>query len=115
MAEYLQLSGYFQGQANLDTVKVAGYYYNTQAKVTFENQLSTQISEEKKFTKSKNVHDTQVSPLNNQFHTYRDNEVASTPKMTKSHQENSEERPNISQLPHLTHPTSLIQLQDDQY
>ena len=35
--------------------------------------------------------------------------------MTKYHHKNSEERPNISQLPHLTHPTSQIELQDDPY
>ena len=46
--EDLKLSEYFQGQANLDTGKVAGYYYYTQAKVTFENPLSTQISEDEK-------------------------------------------------------------------
>ena len=48
MPNHLKLSGYFKGQANLDTGKVAGYYYNTQAKVTFENPLSTQISEDEK-------------------------------------------------------------------
>ena len=44
----LKLIAYFQGQANLDTGKVAGYYYNTHAKVTFENPLSTQAPAMKK-------------------------------------------------------------------
>ena len=44
----LKLSGYFQGQANLDTGKAVGYYYNMQAKVTFENPLSTQVSDDEK-------------------------------------------------------------------
>ena len=48
MPEDLKISRYFQGQANLDTGKVAGYYWNTQAKVTFQNPLSTQISEDEK-------------------------------------------------------------------
>ena len=30
-------SGYFQGQANLNTDKVVGYYYITQTNITFED------------------------------------------------------------------------------
>ena len=45
MPEDLKLTGYCQGQANLDTGKVAGYYYKPQAKVTFENPIRTQVSE----------------------------------------------------------------------
>ena len=48
MPNDLQLSGYFQGQANLDIGKMTGCNYNTQAKVTFENLLSTQISDDEK-------------------------------------------------------------------
>ena len=31
-----QFTGYFQGQANLDTGKLAGCYYSTHARVTFK-------------------------------------------------------------------------------
>ena len=51
----LNLSEYFQGQGKVDTGKVGGYYYNTQAKVTFENPLSTQISEDEMSIKSENI------------------------------------------------------------
>ena len=34
--------GYFQGQANLNTGKVTGYYYNAQAEVTFADALNPQ-------------------------------------------------------------------------
>ena len=44
----LKFTGYFQGQANLDTGKVTGYYYNTHARVVFENALSTQAPNDKK-------------------------------------------------------------------
>ena len=37
---------YFYGQANLNTSKVAGHYYNTHAKVTFENSPSNQALDE---------------------------------------------------------------------
>ena len=48
MPEDLKLSGYFPGQANLVMGTVAGYYYYTQANITFENPLSTKISEDEK-------------------------------------------------------------------
>ena len=44
----LKLTGYFHGQANLDTSKVTGYYYNTHAKVTLKNPLSTQVLDDQK-------------------------------------------------------------------
>ena len=37
---------YFQGQVNLDIAKVAGYYYNTHARVTFEKPTSTQAPDD---------------------------------------------------------------------
>ena len=37
-----KFTGYFQGQANLDTGKVEGYYHDTHARETFENPSSTQ-------------------------------------------------------------------------
>ena len=81
-------------QANLDTGKVAGYYYNTQAKVTFETPLSTQVSNDEKGLLNQNIWDcVQVPPLDNQDQTYRDNQGASTPKMTKSQPEDSEKDP----------------------
>ena len=116
MPDDMKLSGYFQGQVNLDTGNMAGYYCNAEAKVTFETPLSTQISDDEKSLLDQRIWDhAQVPPLNNQEQTYRDNQGYSTLKMTRSHPENSEERPNILQIPHLTHPTSQIQLQDDPY
>ena len=59
----LKLSGYFQRQTNLDTGKVPRYYYNTQAKVTFENSLSIQISDDEKSLLNQRIPDyTQVPP-----------------------------------------------------
>ena len=57
----------------------------------------------------------QAPPFDNQDQTYRDNQGVSTSKMTKLHPENSEERLNISQISHLTHPTSQTGLEDDPY
>ena len=82
----MKLSGYFQGQANLNTGKVAGYYYDTQAKIAFEIPLSNQVSDDKKTSLNQGISDyAQVPHFNNQDHTHRDNQSASTPKMTKSH------------------------------
>ena len=51
-----KFTGYFQGQANLNTGKVPGYYYNTHARVTFENPLSNQApDDETSFVKSKSL------------------------------------------------------------
>ena len=40
------LTGFFQGQANLNTGRVAGYYYNTFAGVAFEDLLTNQSLED---------------------------------------------------------------------
>ena len=44
----LKFTGQFHGQANLDTGKVAGYYYNIYTRVTFENPSSTQAQDDEK-------------------------------------------------------------------
>ena len=41
-----EYTGYFHGKVNLNADKVAGYYYNTHAKVTFENPPSNQALED---------------------------------------------------------------------
>ena len=52
----LKFTGYFQGQANLDTGKVARYYYNTHARVTSKNPLKySGPRQSNKFGKSKNL------------------------------------------------------------
>ena len=41
-----EFTGYFPGQANLDKDKVAGFYYDTLARVTFENLSINQAPED---------------------------------------------------------------------
>ena len=41
-----KFTGFFQGQANLNTGRVAGYYYNTCTKVAFKNPPAYQNLED---------------------------------------------------------------------
>ena len=41
-----KFTGYFQGQANIDTGKAAGYYYNTLIRVTFKQPSSNQAPDD---------------------------------------------------------------------
>ena len=41
-----KFTGFFQGQANLNAGRVADYYYNTHARVAFEDSLTNQAQED---------------------------------------------------------------------
>ena len=41
-----KFTGYFWGQANLATGKLAGYYNNTHTRVTYENPMSNQVPDD---------------------------------------------------------------------
>ena len=41
-----KFTGFFQGEANLNTGRVAGYYYNTHTRVAFKDPLPNQALED---------------------------------------------------------------------
>ena len=90
-----KLTGYFQGKANLTAGKVAGYYYNIHARVTFKNPPSKQGPEDETSLLNQRIwNHTQAPPLTNHYSISRDNQSMSTPRMAKPHSESREGKPN---------------------
>ena len=109
-----KFTGYFQGQVNLNTGKMAGYYYNTNTRATFKNTLSKQAQDDEVRLLNQRIQNhTQGPPLTNHYLTYRDDQSASTPRMAKPYPESREGKSNQSQRPFLTPPTSQIHSQGD--
>ena len=87
--ENLKFTGFFQGQVN--TSRVAGCYNNTHARVAFEDPLTNQVLEDETGLLNQRVQNyDQVPPPSPKNPTYKDNQSASTPRITKSHYENKE-------------------------
>ena len=106
-------SGYFQGQANLNTGKVAGYYYNTQTKVAFEIPLKAHtLDDEKSLLNQRMRENTQVPHLDL---CGRNSQVASTPRITKYHLEGSicQHVDRLNLTPLLMYLTPQLPLQEE--
>ena len=57
---------YFQEKANLDTGKVAGYYYNTHTRISFKKLSNSQVPDNKTSLLNQRIQNcTQVPPLTN--------------------------------------------------
>ena len=81
-----KFTGFFQGQANLNTSRVAGYYYNACARVSYEDPLTNQALEDETGLLNWRIQNyDQVPPPIPQYPTYRNNQSASKPRMTRSH------------------------------
>ena len=82
--DHFRPSGYFQGQANLHTGNVTGCYYNPQSKVAFNDSQDTQTLYNEESLLIKRVNDyTQIPSREYQHQTYKNSQVASTPKTNK--------------------------------
>ena len=67
---------------------MVGYYYNTQAKVTFEDPLNTQtLADQKSLLNQRIRENTQVTTLDYQDQTHRNSQGTSTPRFTKYYPE----------------------------
>ena len=78
---------------------MAGYYYSTNARVTFENPLSCLASDDETGLLNQRIQNhIQVPPLTNHYSTYRDNQCTSTPRMAKPHSESREGNPNQNEI-----------------
>ena len=66
--------------------RVAGYYYNTHARVAFKDQLTNQVLEDETSLLNQMIQNyDQISPSTPKYHTSRENQSASVPRMNKSH------------------------------
>ena len=103
--------GFFQGQAYLNPSREAGSYYYTCATLAFKDPLTNQALEDE--TNLFNQWIWNQSPP--KYPTYRDNQSASTPRMTRSHLENKVRNSNQSQAWPLTLLIPQIHLPEDPY
>ena len=95
---------------------MAEYYYNTHTRITFKNPSSNQAPDDETHLLNQRIQNyTQISTLTKHYLAYRDNQRALTHRMAKPHEESREGKPNQSQIPLLTPPTSQIYLQEDPY
>ena len=85
-----EFTGYFYGQANINTGKVAGHYYNIHAKVTFENLPCNQALDKTSLLNQRIQNRSQVPPLTNHYLAYRETPSALAPRMAKPHLESRE-------------------------
>ena len=100
--------------SQLNTCRVDGYYYNTHARVTFENPSSFQApDDERSLLNQRFWNYMHVWLLTNHNVTWIDKQGTSIPRMAKTSFKNKEEKLHQLQIPLLTHLTYQINLQED--
>ena len=107
-----KFTGFFQGQANLNTGRVAGYYYNACTKVAFKDPPTNQNLENESNLLNQRIQNYDQMPSTTTWYpTYRDNLNASTPRMTKPQSEKNIRNFNQPQVSPLTPqlPKSICQ------
>ena len=80
-----KFTGFFEDQTNLNTDRVAGFYYNAHTKIVFENSSANQNVENENSLLNHRIQDyDQVTSPTPRCPTHRDNKNTSTPRITTS-------------------------------
>ena len=93
--ENIRFTGFFQGQANLNTSRLAGYYYNTCTRNALEDPLTNQALEDKISLWNQRIWNyDQVPPPTPIIIPIEITKVPQPPRMTRSQLENKERNSN---------------------